>query len=97
MKRSYELVTIHRPDLRDEEVAEERNRIVSAIVERGGEVTKVDPWGKRRLAYEINKFREGIYTVFEFTAPPKAAYELEHVIRLNESIIRHLIVRTDED
>jgi len=97
MKRNYELVTIHRPDLRDEQVAEERNRITSAIVERGGEVTKVDPWGKRRLAYEIADFREGIYTVFEFSSTSKTARELEHFIRLNESIIRHLIVRTDED
>lgn len=93
--RNYEILFILRPDMTEEEVEASREKIKSIITDNGGEVTKVDNMGKRRLAYEIRDYREGIYTVIYFTANETMVKELDRVVRITEDIIRHLIVRND--
>lgn len=93
--RNYEILFILRPDMTEEEVEASREKIKSIITDNGGEVTKVDNMGKRRLAYEIRDYREGIYTVVYFTANETMVKELDRVVRITEDIIRHLIVRND--
>lgn len=93
--RNYEILFILRPDMTEEEVEASREKIKSIITDNGGEVTKVDNMGKRRLAYEIRDYREGIYTVVYFTADETMVKELDRVVRITEDIIRHLIVRND--
>jgi len=94
--REYEMTFIITPDFEQEQIdstVEEMRRLIASL---GGEVTKVDPWGRRRLAYPIQKKREGFYVVMQMQLPPEAIKELERSIKLNEAILRHLIVRTDE-
>ena len=67
------------------------------VVRFGGEVTKVDDWGKRRLAYEIDKIKEGFYYFIEFSADGDAPREVESRIRIMESVLRYLTIRLDED
>ncbi|MBE3597082.1 MAG: 30S ribosomal protein S6 [Hydrogenibacillus sp.] len=93
--RRYEILFILRPDLSDEAVAEHRERLKAVIEQHGGEIEKVEDMGKRRLAYEIQKFREGIYTVIYFRGTPAAVKELERVVGITEPIIRHLVVKHD--
>jgi len=66
------------------------------ITAQGGEVIKVDPWGKRRMAYAIRKRREGYYVLIETNMPPQAVAELERHMRLHEPIMRYLVTRIDE-
>ncbi|MBE3554035.1 MAG: 30S ribosomal protein S6 [Thermicanus sp.] len=93
--RNYEILFILRPDLTEEEVEASREKVKSIISDNGGEVTKLDPMGKRRLAYEIQDYREGIYTVIYFTGDDKTVKELDRVVRITEDIIRYLIVKND--
>ncbi|MCL5289438.1 MAG: 30S ribosomal protein S6, partial [Firmicutes bacterium] len=68
-----------------------------AIVEnKGGEIVKLDKWGKRRLAYEVKDLREGFYVVMKMNATPEAAAELERIFKLTDEILRHMIVREEE-
>lgn len=91
----YELTVIVKPNLEEEALKAEFEQI-QAIIERfGGTVEKVDDWGKRRLAYEINKINEGFYRFITFTSEPQAPAEIESRIRIREDIVRYLIVRQD--
>lgn len=91
----YELTVIVKPNLEEEALKAEFEQI-QAIIERfGGTVEKVDDWGKRRLAYEINKINEGFYKFITFTADPQAPAEIESRIRIREDIVRYLIIRQD--
>lgn len=90
--RKYELMYIIRPDLEESQVEATIEKVKAVINENGGEITNHELMGKRRLAYEIEKFREGIYVLVNFTSPTETVDELEHVIRINDEIIRHLII-----
>lgn len=96
MKRPYELTFIVRIDP-SEEVMNEAVEQVKAWVEADelGTVTKVDRWGRRKLAYLIDKQREGYYVLFEAEIEPKALPELERNLKLSTNILRYLIVRPD--
>ncbi len=94
--REYEMTFIISPDLEQEQVDSTVEDVRKLIAGLGGKVTKVEPWGRRRLAYPIEKKREGIYIVMQMQLPPEAVKELERSLLLNEAILRHLIVRTDE-
>lgn len=89
--RKYELMYIVRPDM-EEEAVEASVEKFQAIINNGGEVTEHEIMGKRRLAYEINKFREGIYVLVNFTAPAEVVAELNRVMRISDEVIRFLIV-----
>jgi small subunit ribosomal protein S6 len=90
--RNYELMYIIRPDVELETVQALMEKFQGIIV-NGGEIVKNDIMGKRRLAYEINKHREGTYVLVHFTAPATVVTELERVLKITDEIIRHMIVR----
>ncbi|HOB28650.1 MAG: 30S ribosomal protein S6 [Dethiobacteria bacterium] len=92
----YETMFILQPEL-ESEAEEELMKNLQAVLQRlGGEITKTDDWGKRKLAYAINKFTEGHYYVLQFTGSHEIVPELEHFFRVNDAVIRFIIVREDE-
>ncbi|HHY93082.1 MAG TPA: 30S ribosomal protein S6 [Firmicutes bacterium] len=93
---SYEVMYILTPNLEEEAYAAYSQKFSDLITEGGGQVHKVDTWGKRRLAYELKKLREGFYTVIYFDAPAACVKELDRVMKITEPVLRHLIVRHEE-
>ena len=94
--RNYELMYIIKPETDEEKVTAIVERFKALVEEKGAEVTKLDKWGKRRLAYEINKIKEGIYILMQFKGEAAAAAELDRLMKINDDIIRHMITRDDE-
>lgn len=91
--QDYELMYVLTPEL-DEAATEEANaRVATMLADRGGEVTSVDPWGRRRLAYPIENHLEGIYSVVRLKLNPTSVTTIERDLKLNESVIRHLLIR----
>ena len=90
---SYELVYIVRPDMEEEEREEVISKVGQWVTDVGGEVTKVEHWGKRRLAYHIERLREGYYVLSHIQLEPQTVKEVERNLGLAEEIIRYLIVR----
>lgn len=93
--RQYEVMIILDSSLDERTVAPSLDTFLNVIRKDGGSVDKVDVWGKRRLAYEINKQTEGIYAVVELKAEPDTVKELDRQLGLNESILRTKVLRTD--
>lgn len=93
--RNYELLYILPPDV-DETRTEAVLTRIRSVIEETGTVNNVDEWGKRRLAYEIKGHRDGHYTLVEFSAEPSSITELERVLRLEQDVLRHLIINPDE-
>lgn len=94
--RSYELLMIVRPDVEDAAAQATVEKFTGLITAQGGEIEKVDAWGKRRLAYEINDYKDGIYTLVYFKGEPSVAAELDRVLKITDEVIRFLIVRQGE-
>ena len=94
--RRYETIFIASPVLTDEQADELVRNFEGIIAEQGGELLKTDKWGRKKLAYEIQKFSEGYYTLFEMNAGPNLIAELERRFRNNDSVIKFLSVRMDE-
>jgi len=92
----YELGRIINPQLVEEAIQAEQDLILEYITRFGGVIDKVDVWGRRKLAYEIQKLTEGHYVYFYIDAPPSLPAELESRINIRENIIRHLMLRKDE-
>lgn len=90
---TYECMFILRPDLTEEAVEAAITRLLGLIGELGGTVENVDRWGKRRLAYEINDLREGIYTIIKFHSEPGTTTELERNLKLAPEVIRYMVVK----
>jgi small subunit ribosomal protein S6 len=90
--RAYECVYIIDPTLEDQAVKEKQNRLREIVTSRSGVVHQVDNWGKRRLAYPIMKFQEGIYTLVKFSANSEILAELNRVFRFDDGVLRHMIV-----
>ncbi len=91
--RAYELMVILDPDLEERTVAPSLDKYLNLVRSDGGTVEKVDVWGRRRLAYEIQKNAEGIYAVVELTAEPATVKELDRQLGLNESVLRTKVMR----
>jgi len=89
--RKYELMYIIRTDVEQEVVQSTVEKFQGIITNGGGEVSKHDLMGKRRLAYEINKFRDGHYVLVHFNAEPAVVTELDRVLKISDEVIRHLI------
>jgi small subunit ribosomal protein S6 len=89
--RRYELMLLFRPDLEDDKLQSAVEKVTRAIVNAGGALTKVSPWGKRRLAYEIQHFREASYFLLHFDIAPARIRELERGLLISEEILRHLV------
>jgi len=90
---NYETVFILRPDLDDEKAGEVVEKFKSLIENHGGEITRLERWGKRRLAYEIAHVHEGIYMIIQFKSKPDVAQELDRVFKITDGVLRHIIVR----
>ncbi|HEX9776102.1 MAG TPA: 30S ribosomal protein S6 [Actinomycetota bacterium] len=95
--RHYEVMIILDPRLDDAVLQQAVDRFVGIVTERGGEATKVDHWGRRKLAFEINHLNEGYYVVADLQAEPVAMNELDRVLGLADEAIRHKIVRPGKD
>jgi len=93
--RRYELMLVIRPDVADDKSQALVDRTTRQIVSAGGQIVKVAPWGRRRLAYPIDRHREGSYHIILFEAPPEAIVELEHTLLITEEVLRHLVTRVD--
>jgi small subunit ribosomal protein S6 len=94
--RAYELMVIIDPDVEERTIEPTLEKFLNVVRNGGGTVDKVDIWGRRRLAYEIQKKTEGIYAVVNFTATPAVAAELDRQLGLNETIMRTKIIRPEE-
>jgi small subunit ribosomal protein S6 len=93
--RHYELMVILDPDLEERTVAPSLDKFLNVIRQGGGTVDNVDIWGRRRLAYDINKKSEGIYAVINMNAVPETAQELDRQLGLNEAVLRTKLIRPD--
>ncbi len=91
--RHYEVMVILDPELDERTIAPSLDAFLSVIKNAGGSVEKVDIWGRRRLAYEINKKAEGIYAVIDLNAEPDSVIELDRQLNLNESVLRTKVLR----
>jgi small subunit ribosomal protein S6 len=93
--RHYEVMVILDPTLDERTVAPSLDTFLSVVKSDGGTITKVDVWGRRRMAYEIDKHAEGIYAVVDLEANPSAVVELDRQLNLNESVLRTKVLRPD--
>ena len=96
MTHQYELMVILTPEIDERQVAPTLDKFLKVITNDGGTEDKVDIWGKRRLAYEIQKKTEGIYAVVNFTATSETTQELDRQLGLNEQIMRTKVLRAEE-
>lgn len=94
--RAYELMVILNPEVEDRAVEPSLSEFLEIVTNAGGTIDNLDIWGRRRLAYEIQKKSEGIYAVVNFTASPETAAELDRVLNLNESVMRTKIIRPED-
>lgn len=94
--REYELMVILNPEVEERAVEPTLKKFLEVVTKENGTVDKLDIWGRRRLAYEIQKKSEGIYAVVNFTAEPQTAKELDRVLSLNEAVMRTKIIRPEE-
>lgn len=93
--RDYELMVVLDPNLDDAAIDALNTRIQTLSTQRGGTIDNVDTWGRRRLAYPIGRYRDGVYILYRLQLPPNAAAEIERALKLTESVIRHLLVRAE--
>ncbi len=93
--RAYELMVILEPSLEERTVEPSLDKYLNVVRKDGGSVESVEVWGRRRLAYEINKQAEGIYAVVQLTAEPATVKELDRQLGLNESVLRTKVLRPD--
>ena len=94
--RHYEVMVILDPTLEERTIAPSLDTFLNVVKKDGGTVEKVDVWGRRRLAYEIDKHAEGIYAVIDLQADPAAVQELDRQLNLNESVLRTKVLRPDQ-
>ena len=93
--RRYELMLVLRPDVADDRAQAVIDRTTRQIVAAGGSIVKVAPWGRRRLAYQIDRYREGSYHIILFEAPGEALAEMERTLLITEEVLRHLVTRDE--
>jgi small subunit ribosomal protein S6 len=94
--RHYEMMIILDASLEERTIQPSLDQFLKVITTAGGSVDKVDIWGRRRLAYEIDKKTEGIYTVVDLVAEPETVKELDRQLNLNEAVMRTKILRPDQ-
>jgi small subunit ribosomal protein S6 len=93
--RRYELMLILKPDAAEDKAAAVIDRTTRHVVASGGQIIKVAPWGRRRLAYPIDRYRDGSYHILVFEAPAEAILEMERSLHITEEVLRHLVVRQE--
>ncbi len=95
--RDYELTVVFSPEIPEEDLGSEIEKVSQLVTENGGElVGEVNRWGRRRLAYPIRHFREGSYVLAQMKLEPHRAKELDRNLRSSEGVLRHLLVRLGE-
>ena len=94
--RIYEELFIIKPDATEEEIDQIVEQMTGVVTAAGGTIDKTDKWGKRRLAYRVDKHREGYYVLLQFTCGPETVKELERRLRVTDAVIKFLTVRIDE-
>ena len=94
--KAYELLFFVAPTISDEDRVAVMKRIETTIAEGAGKVDNVDEWGKRKLAYEINGLTDGDYTLVNFHADPQNVAELDRVLRINDAVVLHMIVKRED-
>ena len=94
--RKYELMIILEPGLEERTVQPSLDQFLKVVKTRGGSVQRVDVWGRRRLAYDIDKKSEGIYAVIDLTADPDTVRELDRQLNLNEGVLRTKVIRPEK-
>ena len=97
MNRTYELMFIVRPDMTEEDQDKLISTLETAVTSSGGQVKNVEKMGKRRLAYTVRKFHDGLYILLTFEGSGGLVHELERRLRVNEPVIKFLSVRIDEE
>lgn len=95
MARKYEAIYILNPAIGEEAINATTEKI-QTLVESAATVEKIDVWGRRRLAYEINDQKEGYYVLIDFSAETDFPKELERVLKITEGVLRYLVIRTDD-
>jgi small subunit ribosomal protein S6 len=95
--RQYELVYIALPDSSEEVLADLHQQVASIVERFGGTIERTEPWGRRRLAYDINNQREGTYVLEVINGPAAMTAELDRRLRVLDVVMRHLVVRVDEE
>jgi small subunit ribosomal protein S6 len=93
--RRYELMLVIRPDIGDDAVQVIIDRVTRSLITGGGQIAKVSPWGRRRLAYPIGQFHEGSYFLIVFDAQSDSVGELERSLNITEEVMRHLVTRVE--
>jgi small subunit ribosomal protein S6 len=91
--RTYEVMTIHRPELGEDDVESRIDVIAQFLTNRGATVSGRDLWGKRRFAYEIDHLHDGYYSVLTFSAEPEAISDLRRMLTLADEVVRHKIIQ----
>ena len=97
MNRKYELVYVVSPDATDDQVTDLHNQVEAIIQRIGGQLEKTDNWGRRKLAYEIGRHKEGTYVLETILGSGELMKEIDRRLRVTDLIIRHLVVRVDEE
>lgn len=97
MNRTYELMFIVRPDMADEDLDKLISNLEATVTSASGSIKSIDRMGKRRLAYMVRKFREGVYILMTIEGAGSVVHELERRLRVTEPVIKFLTVRIDEE
>ena len=95
--RQYELVYIVSPDATEQEITDLHTQVESIVARLHGEMVKTENWGRRKMAYQIGKHREGTYVLEVFSGAGDLTKELDRRLKVSDLVIRHLIVRVDEE
>lgn len=93
--RHYEVMVILEPNLEESQVSPTLDKFLKGVKDAGGAVDKIDVWGRRRLAYEINKSNEGVYAVIDLQSEPGPVAEMDRQMRLSESVLRAKVLRPE--
>ncbi|MFD1706059.1 30S ribosomal protein S6 [Siminovitchia sediminis] len=94
--RKYEIMYIIRPNIEEEAKQALIERFDNVLTSQGAEIIESKDWGKRRLAYEIEDFREGFYHLIQTNANPEAVQEFDRLVKINDDIIRHIVVKEED-
>ena len=97
MSRKYELVYVVSPEANDEQVAELHTQVEAIVQRMGGQIEKTDNWGRRKLAYEIGRHKEGTYVLEVINGGGDLMKEIDRRLKVTDLVIRHLVVRVDEE
>ncbi len=93
--RKYEVVIIVKPG-EEEAINATITKFENIIKNTGGNVDKIDRWGKKRLAYEVKDFMDGFYTLINFTSEPATVFELERVLKITDEVLKHMVIKLED-